>query len=37
MSPGKAAAQAGHAFLDTYLEALKLDPERAAAYLSAPP
>jgi PTH2 family peptidyl-tRNA hydrolase len=36
MSPGKAAAQAGHAFLDTYLAALAVDPARAAAYLSDP-
>ena len=36
MSPGKAAAQAGHAFLDTYLAALTADPVRAAAYLADP-
>ena len=32
MSPGKAIAQAGHAFLDTFQDALSRDPSRAAAY-----
>lgn len=36
MSPGKTAAQAGHAFLDSYLAAGAGDPLRAAAYLSDP-
>lgn len=31
MPPGKAAAQAGHAFLDSFLKA---DPDVAAAYLA---
>ncbi|RYD72598.1 MAG: peptidyl-tRNA hydrolase [Verrucomicrobiaceae bacterium] len=32
MSPGKTAAQAGHAYLNTYLKALVDRPEEAAAY-----
>lgn len=37
MSPGKAAAQAGHAFLDAFLSCLELDPGRAAAYADVRP
>lgn len=32
MPPGKLAAQAGHAFLDAYLNSLVLRPEDAEAY-----
>lgn len=32
MSPGKLSAQAGHAFLDAYLETERTNPERAEAY-----
>jgi peptidyl-tRNA hydrolase len=32
MSPGKAAAQAGHAFLEAYLAATAADRARAVAY-----
>jgi peptidyl-tRNA hydrolase, PTH2 family len=32
MSPGKMAAQTGHAFLDTYDECRNKDPSRAAEY-----
>lgn len=32
MSSGKLASQAGHAFLDTYLKCLELNPERAEKY-----
>lgn len=34
MPPGKLAAQAGHAFLDSFLAASASDPARAAAYLA---
>lgn len=34
MPPGKLAAQAGHAFLDSFLAARSADPGRAAAYLA---
>lgn len=34
MSPGKAAAQAGHAFLDAYAAALQTNPEIARDYHS---
>ena len=37
MPPGKAAAQAGHAYLEAYFAALELDPELAAAYRADPP
>jgi len=37
MSPGKIAAQAGHAYLNTFLHAQKLWPEQALAYASNPP
>ena len=32
MPPGKLAAQAGHAFLDCWMQALKQTPERARLY-----
>lgn len=32
MPAGKLASQAGHAYLNAYLEALKTDPETAAEY-----
>lgn len=32
MSPGKMAAQTGHAFLDTFDKCLREDPDRAARY-----
>lgn len=32
MTPGKLAAQAGHAYVNTFLAALASDPARAAAY-----
>ncbi len=32
MSPGKLSAQAGHAFLDSYLETEKINPKRAEEY-----
>lgn len=34
MSPGKMAAQAGHAFLDTFGVCLKSDPEKCRRYNS---
>ena len=37
MPSGKMAAQAGHAFLDTYLECAKQDSKRAQEYMSDPP
>jgi PTH2 family peptidyl-tRNA hydrolase len=37
MSPGKAAAQAGHAYLEAYFRALELSPALAAAYRADPP
>jgi PTH2 family peptidyl-tRNA hydrolase len=37
MSPGKLAAQAGHAFLDAFLVTLETDPARAAAYRASAP
>lgn len=33
MSAGKLSAQAGHAFLNTYLQALEQDPARAQEYI----
>jgi peptidyl-tRNA hydrolase len=32
MAPGKAASQAGHAFLDTFLLSQQCDPSRCTAY-----
>lgn len=32
MSPGKAASQAGHAYLGAYIQALQLNPQLAADY-----
>lgn len=32
MPPGKLASQAGHAFLDSFLDCLHQNPERAAMY-----
>lgn len=32
MTPGKLAAQAGHAYLDSFLEAQRLNPHAAQAY-----
>jgi len=37
MSYGKSIAQAGHAYLDTFLDALETDPVRAQAYASLKP
>jgi PTH2 family peptidyl-tRNA hydrolase len=37
MPPGKAAAQAGHAFLEAYLSACECAPREAAAYRADPP
>lgn len=37
MSPGKCAAQAGHAYLGAFLEAQQSHPDTAAAYASALP
>ena len=37
MPPGKAAAQAGHAFLEAYLSACERAPQAAAAYRADPP
>lgn len=34
MSPGKMAAQTGHAFLDAFEQCRKIDPGRAAEYKS---
>jgi peptidyl-tRNA hydrolase len=34
MSPGKLSAQAGHAFLDSYLETERINPQRAEEYRS---
>jgi peptidyl-tRNA hydrolase len=34
MSPGKMAAQTGHAFLDTYVKAFQRDPDRCKLYNS---
>lgn len=37
MSDGKAIAQAGHAYVDTLLDAFETDPERARSYASLKP
>jgi PTH2 family peptidyl-tRNA hydrolase len=37
MPPGKAAAQAGHAFLESFFAACEFAPEIAAAYRADPP
>jgi peptidyl-tRNA hydrolase len=37
MPPGKAAAQAGHAFLESFLAAATQQPELATAYRAEPP
>ena len=37
MTPGKSAAQAGHAYLGAFIEASKHTPEVAAAYAADPP
>ena len=37
MPPGKAAAQAGHAFLEAFFAAQQHDPDSAASYRADPP
>lgn len=34
MSPGKLSAQAGHAFLDSYFETARINPQKAEEYRS---
>lgn len=37
MTPGKAASQAGHAYLGAYIQALQLNPQLAAEYCAEHP